>query len=446
MKFFLKILILYLLTTHHVIAQDDIFDISTGIENNQLSVQYQLATQIQVDSIQAKIDDIELPQLSSKNYPIADDITAILFLVDISDPRRRRVVEQNRKQIKMMLEVSQPHQQFGLATFATDLNILSPLGTPVENMIEQVEQIQAIGQTTELYKHSLNVIQILAAYPAQRKALFIFSDGGAEDTAYTHEEVITAAKQAQIRIYGLGFAMSTSTSVQLQTIEKLSLETNGLYFKANHQYALPEAFLQSPYELVDNGRKLIFDLMPAIENGLTGQQNVMMSWQTPTDLLQITQQVTIPEPVLIPPVNDEELPALVSPIHEEVTVEQNYIDLLKQWWLLILAGFLLFILVLISVLRPSRVYACLEGEQIHFPIEQTTIRIGRHGDNELTLTNTSVSNHHAELHRRRDGQFVIVDLDSLNGIQVNGKQTKTSFLVNGDTIEIGEVKLLFIKS
>jgi hypothetical protein len=307
---------------------------------------------------------------------------------------------------------------------------LASLGTPVENIIEQVEQIQATGQTTELYKHSLTAIETLATYPAQRKALFIFSDGGAEDTAYTHEEVVAAAKQAQIRIYGLGFAMSTSASVQLQTIEKLSLETNGLYFKANRQYALPEAFLQSPFKLIDNGQKVIFDLAPAIENELTGQQNVSINWQTATGSLQTTQTINIPALPIVPDSN------------VETTLESNYIDVLKQWWLWILGVFLLLISLLI--LRPLRIYAYLESEKLRYPIKQTTVRIGRHSDNELSLSNTSVSNHHAELHRRRDGQFVIVDLDSLNGIYVNGEQTKTSFLSNGDSIEIGEVKLFFV--
>jgi hypothetical protein len=438
MKKFFKILILYLLTTHYVIASD-IFDISTKVENNQLIVQYQLAQSVQVESIQAKINDITLPQLSSENYPIENATTAILFLVDISDPRRQSVVEKNQKQIKTMLAAAQRHHQFGLATFATDLNILSPLGTPAENIIAQVEQIQATGQTTELYKHSLSAIQTLAAYPAQRKALFIFSDGGAEDTAYTHQEVVNAAKQAKIRIYGFGFAMSTSASVQLQTIEKLSLETKGLYFKANRQYELPETFLQSPYALVDNGQTVNFDLMPAIENGLTDEQYVVISWQVVTGSLQTTQVINIP----VISGHDMEITVTVEP--SEIITKPSYIDLLKQYWLLILAGFLLFILLLISALRHKRVYAYLEGEQLRFPIEQTTVRIGRHKDNELTLSNTSVSNHHAELHRRRDGQFVIVDLDSLNGIRVNGEQIKTSFLLNGDSVEIGEVKLLFIK-
>ncbi|MEK7991507.1 MAG: FHA domain-containing protein [Thiotrichaceae bacterium] len=439
-KFF-NVLVLCLLTVQNVTAQDNIFDISTEVENDRLVVQYQLATPMQVGSIQAKINDVTLPLLTSEDYPTENATTAILFLVDISDPRRRKVVEQNREQIKTMLAASEPHQQFGLATFATDLKILAPLGTSVENIIEQVEQIQATGQTTELYKHSLTAIQTLTVYPAQRKALFIFSDGGAEDTAYTHEEVVTAAKQAQIRIYGLGFAMSTSASVQLQIIEKLSLETNGLYFKANRQYALPETFLQSPYELIDNGQKMIFDLIPAIEMGLTGQQNVVISWQIAIDSLQTTQTINIPEPIMTLPIYDEEITTEPS----EIIAESNDTDVLKQWWLWILGVFLLLILLLRFVLRPLRPYAYLEGNQLRYPIKQTTVRIGRHGDNELSLGNTSVSNHHAELHRRRDGQFVIVDLDSLNGVYVNGKQTKTSLLANGDAIDIGEVKFLFIK-
>lgn len=57
--------------------------------------------------------------------------------------------------------------------------------------------------------------------------------------------------------------------------------------------------------------------------------------------------------------------------------------------------------------------------------------------------NDSISLHHAEIHRRREGDFFIVDLASTNGVFVNDEKVNQGELKSNDIIELGEVRLRF---
>jgi len=80
-----------------------------------------------------------------------------------------------------------------------------------------------------------------------------------------------------------------------------------------------------------------------------------------------------------------------------------------------------------------------------FPISKTAVRIGRGSDNDLTFKNDSVSRHHAEILCKRDGKFIITDLDSGNGVLVNGVAVTQYELRPGDSVEVGEVCFTFGK-
>ena len=66
-----------------------------------------------------------------------------------------------------------------------------------------------------------------------------------------------------------------------------------------------------------------------------------------------------------------------------------------------------------------------------------TIRIGRGLDNELVVSDLSVSRHHAELRQLADGRYEIVDLDSHNGTYVNGQPVSRVLLGPQDIVGVG---------
>jgi len=62
---------------------------------------------------------------------------------------------------------------------------------------------------------------------------------------------------------------------------------------------------------------------------------------------------------------------------------------------------------------------------------------GRHPDSDIFLDDATVSRRHVEF-RLENGQFLLVDLDSLNNTYVNHEPIETAMLVNGDEIQIGK--------
>jgi hypothetical protein len=76
--------------------------------------------------------------------------------------------------------------------------------------------------------------------------------------------------------------------------------------------------------------------------------------------------------------------------------------------------------------------------------EVTTERavIGRSRECEVQIADPNVSRQHAELRREGD-TYVIVDLGSTNGIEVNGRRVKRATLEPGDRISLGQTELVF---
>jgi Protein of unknown function (DUF3662)/FHA domain len=75
-------------------------------------------------------------------------------------------------------------------------------------------------------------------------------------------------------------------------------------------------------------------------------------------------------------------------------------------------------------------------------IDKPRATIGRSRDCDVQLNDPNVSRRHAEL-RREGATFWIVDLDSTNGIEVNGRRVKRAKLEQGDTFTVGSTDVTF---
>jgi pSer/pThr/pTyr-binding forkhead associated (FHA) protein len=74
------------------------------------------------------------------------------------------------------------------------------------------------------------------------------------------------------------------------------------------------------------------------------------------------------------------------------------------------------------------------------PVGSRPISIGRSPDNDLSVDNLAVSNHHAKVYFEA-GRLVVEDLDSLNGTFVNDLRIERATLHDGDNIHIGKHKI-----
>jgi pSer/pThr/pTyr-binding forkhead associated (FHA) protein len=78
-----------------------------------------------------------------------------------------------------------------------------------------------------------------------------------------------------------------------------------------------------------------------------------------------------------------------------------------------------------------------------FLLDRPATSAGRHPNSDIFLDDVTVSRRHAEF-RRENGEFWIVDIGSLNGTDVNRKPVQSAVLANGDEIQVGKFRLVFL--
>ena len=376
----------------------------------------------------------EIPSGEILKYPRENDKTAILFLVDVSaDKTRKRVIKKNIQQIQTILSTGKQHQLFGLATFGEKFTVLSAIGTDKEKIKAETNKISANEKETLLYQHTGKAIDLLNQQDVTRRILIIFSDGKTEDqiTVYNHQHVINKTNDKKTQIIGLAFPPKNTIHHQIrdyQTLEKLADSTDGLFYKANSTGDLQGVNLSNLLKLADNGGYWSFDLTPlnSAERSSKIELQITNQGQTRSIPLQLANSSTSLATGLTKP---QQITALIILI-------------------LLLLGLLAYLIKRKNT-KTETIYAyinSLDGNQ-RYAINKRTYKIGRNPENDLVLSNQSVSSFHAQIHITRDNEFVINDLQSTNGIVINDNdETISSAILNdGDQLEIGEVRLRFNK-
>lgn len=69
--------------------------------------------------------------------------------------------------------------------------------------------------------------------------------------------------------------------------------------------------------------------------------------------------------------------------------------------------------------------------------------LGRSADADCPIPDPNVSRRHAELRQRTSGAWEIVDLNSTNGVKVNGRRITSARLEEGDRVTIGTTTFRF---
>lgn len=89
------------------------------------------------------------------------------------------------------------------------------------------------------------------------------------------------------------------------------------------------------------------------------------------------------------------------------------------------------------------------GNAVSFALSTPSLTLGRSADNDLIVPDSvseaeTVSQHHAQFRRDQD-DYIVRDLNSQNGLTVNGRHTNHNVLQNGDRIAFGAAEAVFRK-
>ena len=90
----------------------------------------------------------------------------------------------------------------------------------------------------------------------------------------------------------------------------------------------------------------------------------------------------------------------------------------------------------------EREVAVLNWDGKTMRVDKRRVLLGRSRECDIQVDDSNVSRRHAEL-RQEGSTYWIVDLDSTNGVEVNGKRVKRAKLEPGDTFTVGETEIAF---
>ena len=90
-------------------------------------------------------------------------------------------------------------------------------------------------------------------------------------------------------------------------------------------------------------------------------------------------------------------------------------------------------------------FVVMQGEKAgaRIALDADVVTIGRHPESDVFLDDITVSRRHAEV-RREGSRYWVRDVGSLNGTYLNRSLTDDSELDDGDELQIGKFKLVFV--
>ena len=81
-----------------------------------------------------------------------------------------------------------------------------------------------------------------------------------------------------------------------------------------------------------------------------------------------------------------------------------------------------------------------------FELSRPQMIIGRTDENDIVVNHRSISRNHAKVVREPDtGRYTVSDLQSSNGVRVNGQDYGKVELRRGDVVDLGHVRLRFVE-
>ncbi|MFH0351489.1 MAG: FHA domain-containing protein [Chromatiales bacterium] len=427
----------------------------TQPQGERVDCDYRLLSPEAVIGFTAAIESVSLPDPRTTDYPYDGSSSAILFLIDAGTFNNLAVIETIVEDIRLLIGLSKPHHRVGVATFHGNPTLTLPIGSVPKDIIAAVRTLTS-PQSSESTQHdAYKALRILGQYPAVRKALFFFTDGGASSESYYQSELVAAARDANVSVYSVAYVSSEQPSPALNALKRLSKETNGELIRADpRDFSLPNAFMTQPYAAIDSGGQISIDLSAAVTAGLSGPRWVTLKFALQGKSIEVPLPVTVPEPA--PAVNaagQDPTPSAAMPVAQldAPSADSPWVYPLTGIGLVTLIGGFMY-------LRQDRAPRADEPDTISVPraylvrkndagtrlvITASPWRIGRGKNNEMVVPDTSVSRHHAEIIRNPDGTFAIKDLDSLNGLFVSDKKVRRSMLSDGCEIDIGDVRFTF---
>ena len=148
-----------------------------------------------------KIFDEKVEQTITQ-FSMDDEPLAVGLVFDVSGSMGQKLRE-SRRAAAEFFKTSNPDDEFFLVEFNDQPKLSRPMGTPIEEIQNQLTFSQSKGRTALLDGVFLAMHEMKKSLKT-RKALLIISDGGDNSSRYTESEVRNLVKENDVMIYAIG--------------------------------------------------------------------------------------------------------------------------------------------------------------------------------------------------------------------------------------------------
>lgn len=393
------------------------------------------------------------PRVSS--YPEYGDVTRVLVLIDPTGPDRKASVN---KQIAAAIELTQTvreHVQLAFGVYSTETRILVP--RDFNNLLTTLASVNMPDEHPDLLSAVNSGIRMLSSLSAQRRALFVFTDGHSDvpikldstpNCADCAGAVADLARQSGVSVNFI--IADSSRSKDLDPLQKIASRSGGRVVKE----ADTPAFLVQPLTDVDNGGSALFPVPQHLAYFWQRDPKITITFDMGASKLELSSPAPPPRATTI------ETARYIGSYHPFVAGGVG----LAVLALVAGVGFL--------VRRPRRAAVGDEAEPVtgaevsggevserriiravlqniddgtSHAISNERVGIGRAATNDIVIDDQAVSREHAVFFRNGDGAFIIENKGT-NGTFVNHLQVDQAELAAGDLITIGDTTLRFMPS
>jgi VWFA-related protein len=148
-----------------------------------------------------KIFDDKVEQ-SITHFSMDDEPVAVGLVFDVSGSMGTKLRE-SRQAAAEFFKTSNPEDEYFLVEFNDQPKLISPIGTPIEDIQNQLTFSQSKGRTALLDAVFLAMHEMKKSQK-NRRALLIISDGGDNSSRYSESEVRNLVREGDVMIYAIG--------------------------------------------------------------------------------------------------------------------------------------------------------------------------------------------------------------------------------------------------
>ncbi|MHB2153269.1 FHA domain-containing protein [Calditrichota bacterium GD2] len=440
---------------------------------DQLVIRLQGETQkrlpvIRRSDVTLKIGEEKIDDFSIEPYIHSGKPVDILFCVDISGSMNKNPIGEVKQAIKDFTKRLKPPIRIGLCAFGNEFYLFQPFTTDYELIRNKVQKLTAKENLTELYYGIYKAINVFDQYKSPPlRFLILFSDGKNDGSlAYTLDDCIEEAINKQVKVFSVGY--TRVNPIYLKNLEKISDFTAGAYQHPRKRQDILKAYQQIKNNIMAfyvvqynlkaepgglNGPLAIEihtanDTLRTISERVIATPERFSTWSMVAILLIVLSSMGLTIGIYLRKKQD------VEAVEREAREKENWYEreLKKFRKNLDYVGQLLNSkerekesaeadkLNRTLVLEKGLPTVCVLRGKNDDPIviENYPIKIGKSPSCQIKINNPKVSREHA-LIDYQDGQIVITDLGSTNGVWLNGKKVKQATLNDGDVLSFGPV-------